>query len=588
MGGVKATVYTIVVSPAVTPVHFASVFVMAVLRLVGKRLMPTAPLKASYCPKCGAPVDFRALPSEQFQVKCDYCATLINVPGRTPPRPPQAKLGLPKPAVVVTTSSRSGCAPLVVWMAILACLAIVSLAMITGMLTTSLDVTTTTVINEPANISRRPPNPLPSLAQAVLPKPRLFGAPIVLGGSDDSAVQMVLPVLQDEATTLIGFDPRSRLERWRSPAFSDEFYALAVVGSAAQVIIADGAQLVALDRQTGVVQWRTSLANDLQSNCPAPAPCLHLVGDQVITLARDGTLQAFVAADGAPRWSRPLNGTPRQLWATADQVIAVETGERNRARILALDPATGDLRWEALPACAAGAFGYQPHPSDQFLLTPAQDALVVAGSGPTACAWRYALADGREVTRYTSTDLHEALPFTWSQSSVALDDAMLYFVNDRGDDTVVWAWDSLSAAAPQPLYAIPGYELTVLRIVGEQLLVAAAPDFAREEIELWAIDRSSGARRWQRKLDTTHTFDDWLIQPTAAGLFAAVCYWDTDACRFEVMDAATGVSRTPVAAPVSSRGSMGVALTPTHGYLILDGALYGVDVTTAAVEFVWP
>jgi len=57
------------------------------------------------------------------------------------------------------------------------------------------------------------------------------------------------------------------------------------------------------------------------------------------------------------------------------------------------------------------------------------------------------------------------------------------------------------------------------------------------------LDRTSGGRRWQRRLETTHTFDKWLVHPTTDVIFVAVCRWNEDLCRFLVLDPETGVSR---------------------------------------------
>jgi WD40 repeat protein len=123
--------------------------------------------------------------------------------------------------------------------------------------------------------------------------------------------------------------------------------------------------------------------------------------------------------------------------------------------------------------------------------------------------------------------------------------------------------------------------------VGDLLLVSANPDFAREEVELWAIDRSTGERRWQRKLETTHTFDEWVTHPTDQGIFLAVCAWDTDDCRFELLDLATGTSKGQVNEPAGYPFS-GAAWRGNQGFLTIDGTLYAIDLRTAAIEYTWP
>ena len=40
---------------------------------------------ASECPACGAPLHLNNIPADQMQLKCDYCGTLVNIPGREKP-----------------------------------------------------------------------------------------------------------------------------------------------------------------------------------------------------------------------------------------------------------------------------------------------------------------------------------------------------------------------------------------------------------------------------------------------------------------------------------------------------------------------
>ena len=345
---------------------------------------------------------------------------------------------------------------------------------------------------------------------------------------------------------------------------------------------------MALERATGETIWQSSLANNIQTGCPASDPCLQRVGDQVVALTRDGTVQGFAGATGAPLWSRRLNSQPRQFMVNNDQVILVDNDDGNRAVVLVVNGVNGDLIYELQPACTFPNIEMRPHSSDQYLVTPDGTALLVVSSGSYACAWRYSLMDGALTWSYISPGTNGPLPFAWSMSSLTIADPVIYFIKEESDDVQIYALDSqIQGATPQLFYTIQDYELTVLYPLGDLLLVSAQPSYATDEVELWAIDRNTGERRWQRKLETTHTFDDRVTRPTDQGVFVAVCYWDVDQCRFEVLDIATGTSQGQVRQETDGSYT-GVAWLGNQGFLTIDGKLYAIDLTTAAVEYTWP
>jgi outer membrane protein assembly factor BamB len=539
-------------------------------------------------------VDWREIPPEQSQVECAYCGTLIRVPGRSPqlkPSTPIVATGTPRPR----TGGCSGMSGLVG----LAILVVATVLFFAKTSWPALDTVIVSVVEqsfpgdngEPGAASTRGPgasNPLPAIAQALAPQVRLVSRPYRLANNDQLGVQIVVFADQEEGTLLIGYDPVKRREGWRSPLLSDRTYEMGVASDAQRVYVADGAKLVALDRSDGRVIWQTSLANNLQTSCPDHAACLQVVGEQVVALARDGTVQAFLGATGAPLWSRRLNSTPRQLLQGGGRVVVIDNNSANDAVVSVIDPATGDTHYEVMPECDTGAFGSNAHSSDQFVVTPDESALLVLGSGTYACGWRYNLEDGSLAWSYAPDDMETVLPFTWAFGSFAFADPVAYFV-DETNDPQIYALDTLAGGQPEaPLFvADQQYDLNLLLTDGELLLVAASPDYAREEVELWAIDRNTGERRWQRRLETSHTFDEWIVHPTETGFFVAVCGWNAEDCRFMVLDPQTGVSRAEVQAAYGWNLE-GSTFWGDRAYLTLDGSLRVIDLTTAQVEYSWP
>lgn len=559
-------------------------------------------LVSSRCPECGAPVDFRNVPPNQIQVKCTYCGTLITIPGRTitsskaTARPPQR----PTPTIVVSSDGKLGksgwgCAS---WMTTLIVLAVVGI----GIWSTGFITSATRVVNKVVQDDRENPPEDNSLSfayvqQALGPKPRLVTAPYILHGDDTAATQMVAGAYQDNGSIFIGFDPVRRVETWRTPLVSNRNYDMGFASDATHLYIADGATLMAFDRNNGKTVWQSSLANNLQTGCDATNPCLQRVAaprqdnvpkeDIIVSLARDGTMQAFAGGNGAPVWSYHLNSQPRQFMVNDNQVIVVDTDDDNWAVILILNAGSGELLYQLQPDCDFDGFNMRPHASDEFLVTPDGASLLIVGSGTYTCAWRYSLSDGSLAWKYQSPDVVGPLPFAWSSSSLTFADPILYFTNDE-DGAQIYALDTQTeGTAPQLIYQIKGYALTVQYTLGDLLLVSATPSYATDEVELWALDHKTGERRWQHKLGTTHTFDKWVTHPADQGIFVSVCSWNDESCRFQVLNINTGASSGEVRENDGHTYS-GAGWLGNQGFLTIDGKIYAIDLNTAQIKYTWP
>jgi outer membrane protein assembly factor BamB len=558
-------------------------------------------LVSSRCPECGAPVDFRNVAPDQLQVKCSYCGTLINIPGRTPAAPPAGTRSpqRPAPAIVVTSNGKLGksswgCAS---WMTTILVLAVVGIGIWSTGFISSTRVVKEVTESDPTNQSGYNPLSFANVQQALTVKPRLVTAPYILHGDDTAATQMVVGAYQDNGSIFVGFDPVKRLETWRTSLLSEKYYEMGMASDATHIYIADGATLMALDRNSGKTLWQSSLANNLQTGCDSANSCLQHVsapgkeGDKkeelVVSLARDGTMQAFAGANGAPAWSRRLNSQPRQFMVNGNQVIVVDNDDDNWAVVLVLNAGSGELLYQLQPGCDFNGFNMRPHASDEFLVTPDGSSLLIVGSGTYTCAWRYNLGDGSLAWQYQSPDVVGPLPFSWSSSSLAFADPILYFTNDE-DGVQIYALDTQTEGAePQSIYQIKGYALTLQYTLGDLLLVSATPSYATDEVELWALDRKTGERRWQHKLGTTHTFDEWVTHPADKGIFVSVCSWNDDNCRFQVLDTNTGASGGEVSEKASNSYN-GAGWLGNQGYLTIDGQLYAIDLNTAQIKYTWP
>lgn len=561
-------------------------------------------LTSSRCPECGAPVDFRSIPREHTQVKCAYCGTLIAIPGRInaeAERPPVAT------SVVTTTitatsdgsltASNSGCSG-IGW-------AIIIIAIVFGVFastSTSIVTSMIAIFNDSIQSSNSnqvlgdPPEPnnnakaltLPNLQRVVVPPPRLMGKPLILHGDENAATQMVIMAYESEGGRLIGFDPAKKTETWRSSLLGEKYYNIQISADVGRVYLADEATLMALDRATGKLIWQSSLANNLQTGCTGENACLQHTGDQIVALSRDGTIQSFHGETGAPTWSRRLHSQPRYFLVNQDQVLVVDMDEGNNAHVLVIDVNTGDLIFDLEPTCTFTVITMRPHSSDQFLITPDGSSLVIVSSGTYACAWRYSLLDGSLLWNYHTPDVHGPLPFTWSRDTLILDDPTLYFTNRDGSTAQIYEMDTQSAGSmPQIFYEVDNYAIAVYSTVGDLLLVSGEPNYASDEVEIWAIERNSGERRWQRKLGTSHSFDKWLLYPTDQGIFTLVCLWDNDNCQFETLDYVTGTSKGQITRN-TGQSFNGMSVRGNQGFFTINGKIYAIDLTTANINYSWP
>lgn len=560
-------------------------------------------LNASRCPECGAPVDFRNIPREHTQVKCSYCGTLIAIPGRInaeATRPPVITTTITATSDGSVTTSNSGCSG-IGWSIIVICIifgvfASTSTSIVTSLLAIFNDSFQNSSNQIPDNSSepnhnssnKSPSLTLPNLQQVLTPPPRLTDKPILLRGDDNAATQMVILAYETDGGRLIGFDPVKRAETWRSSLLSKEYYNALISADSERVYLADAASLMALDRATGDLLWQNSLANNIQTGCSKENSCLQYASDQIIALSRDGTIQSFHGETGAPSWSRRLNSQPRFFMVNQDQVLIVDVDAENRATVLVLDASSGDLLFNLQPVCDFAFITMRPYPSDQFFVTPDGSSLVIVSSGTYACAWRYSLIDGSLAWQYQVPDTNGPLPFTWTRESILMDDPFVYFTNTGGNSTQVYEMDTQSAGAtPQAIYTVDDYEIALQFTVGDLLIISAQPDYASDEMEIWAIDLLTGERKWQRKLGTTHSFDDWLLYPTDQGIFTLVCSWNDDTCNFETIDLITATSKGKITQNIG-RPFNGISVQGNQGYLTIDGKLYAIDLPTAKINYSWP
>ncbi|MET8945265.1 PQQ-binding-like beta-propeller repeat protein [Streptomyces sp. NPDC004542] len=129
----------------------------------------------------------------------------------------------------------------------------------------------------------------------------------------------------------------------RSAATSLGSGAPVLSGGLVQVLTDQGRRVAALDPVSGTVRR--------QQDVPAGGG-MRFAGDILLLTAADGTVTGVDSASGRTKWHHRIPGQTMPLftWFTGDRVAYTTStsADGSRTRVTAVDPGTGDVRWEAL------------------------------------------------------------------------------------------------------------------------------------------------------------------------------------------------------------------------------------------------
>ncbi|MFF8990977.1 serine/threonine-protein kinase [Streptomyces sp. NPDC014983] len=138
-------------------------------------------------------------------------------------------------------------------------------------------------------------------------------------------------------------DPRGGRVLWRHPFTGARWSAAPVVSGGLVQVRDEAGDVVALDPDTGRTHWRRAL--------PTGAGAQYTDGTLLITAA-DGAVTGVDSASGRTSWSRRLPGTGRprvDAFPGADSAYATtSSADGGSTRVVALDPETGEVRWDTL------------------------------------------------------------------------------------------------------------------------------------------------------------------------------------------------------------------------------------------------
>ena len=143
---------------------------------------------------------------------------------------------------------------------------------------------------------------------------------------------------------LVRLDLRTGEERWRWPTSAPGGPAL-VTGSIAAPVVTSGSELVALDPASGSVRWSASVPRLRGAALTGP--------ERLVAVAGDGRMVGLDAGTGSVDWDVRLAFNDRSAvrvhGAPGLALVAIDSpdtrGGARTSRLVAIDPATGEVRW---------------------------------------------------------------------------------------------------------------------------------------------------------------------------------------------------------------------------------------------------
>jgi len=432
------------------------------------------------------------------------------------------------------------------------------------------------------------PTPVAALRGAAAPGRRnIWRVPVTLNSDTSDPDMLLISRNYDRGSdSLVYLSPDARTVRWESAPMGENGNSWVVAYDAEMVYVADGPRLLGLGRGDGALRWEAPLSDRISANLCRD--CLQAINGAVVALSDDGVIQAFTGLTGAPRWSVRLREATRQLVALDDMVGAPDRRPGvtdSSAGLYLFDVADGAPAGSIEPACTRPDNGYEdrPHFYDQIYRAPGDDALV------------WLLDTANCIVRVAPSGLSAGEPIFVSEEmglssveEVFFGPTGIFFVDD-GKLRVV------DADGERELLATEDYSLRPLAADGATLLLEARRQRGSSRLELWAVDRASGARRWERVLagedavDGAYDSGDWAAVLDGDAVVLIEQRGDPATLAYELIGMGNGVSRASATLPVDRPDDYlhGLTLGGSAIFVVTD-QLYAIDRGSGQVLFRWP
>ncbi|MCI0394658.1 MAG: PQQ-binding-like beta-propeller repeat protein [Chloroflexi bacterium] len=558
-------------------------------------------LRKMVCPSCGAPVQLATKSG-----KCDYCGHVLERPDDPKQQPqslPQPVFGVAPPVQVQWSAaevppliqparSSGSCVGIIVMLVIFAFVGVgILVPLLAGggfLAAGELFGGLTTLVPEISTVGSSGP--------IFSPFHISNGPAILLSPGDGLPPDVVVSAFNssDSSSGLLYLAGEPPALSWESPPLNASYGAPLFVGSS-QLYVGSETDLVALNRADGRLLWQASLSDQIYSHICQD--CLQEVGQHVVALANDGTLQAFNAQSGELAWSQQLEAQPRQLVVFNGQVGVLDEAESSEADFLIFDPATGTLVQRLSPRCPSEPFPDDPQGPGIYstvFFDPAGQALYFFGG----------FFEPGCIQRWDATNRTATWQATFPVNMVREQDDDLFtpdavYLSDGSNLVAVNTADGIV----RQLGGDENYNLVPLAAQAGVLLVQASRSRGSTRDELWVIDATTGERRWQfvpqatrlmsPSSDTVTSSDEgyWNWHITPAGVVVLQARSEPYRLVVETLNWNDGASSGQVTIPLEVATPYSVHVIGGNNsklWLQLDGGLTVLDLATATIVSTWP
>jgi outer membrane protein assembly factor BamB len=286
-----------------------------------------------------------------------------------------------------------------------------------------------------------------------------------------------------------------------------------------------------------------------------------------------------------------LDDTPRRLLLVGEHLaVFVRMGQQQSQGVALIDPASGAVARQILPACSAEHGASLLYYDTPAIFSPDGATMYVISGHSQACLQRWDLASGQLV-------VEQALPpgsgeISWRQEAppLLIDGAIFY----AGDDKI-YALDATSGAART---LIADKQAHFYPVAGREgvLVVLTNPTWDSNRWTILGLDMQTGARRWQFAVQGQAPLGfgssaDWLWRLTPKGLTVVqLPRAGSGQIMADALDLQTGVSAGQQVTPVGGHRGVTSAplLTDERIWLNFGDQIYALDATTGKLAYTIP